>query len=166
MKAKLLIKTIAAGETISKEKLTTYEIKFYKVNKLERIQEDFKKVNITLIDDEQDIERYASKKSAKTKESKKSTVQETYELWKENNSIKEIAEIRKLTQQTISGHLAKLIEAKTIAISAILPEDKIQELAKAFEGYTEDSLNNLKEKYGNTFTWDELKLFKASMNAR
>jgi hypothetical protein len=39
-------------------------------------------------------------------------------------------------------------------------------LAKAFEGYTEDSLNNLKEKYGNTFTWDELKLFKASMNAR
>ena len=165
MKAKLLIKTIAAGETISKEKLTTYEIKFYKVNKLERIQEDFKKVNITLIEDEQDIERYASKKSAKTKEPKKSTVQETYELWKENNSIKEIAEIRKLTQQTISGHLAKLIEAKTIAISAILPEDKIQELAKAFEGYTEDSLNNLKEKYGNTFTWDELKLFKASMNA-
>jgi uncharacterized protein YpbB len=165
MKAKLLIKTIAAGETISKEKLTTYEIKFYKVNKLERIQEDFKKVNITLIEDEQDIERYASKKSTKTKEPKKSTVQETYELWKENNSIKEIAEIRKLTQQTISGHLAKLIEAKTIAISAILPEDKIQELAKAFEGYTEDSLNNLKEKYGNTFTWDELKLFKASMNA-
>jgi uncharacterized protein YpbB len=165
MKAKLLIKTIAAGETISKEKLTTYEIKFYKVNKLERIQEDFKKVNITLIDDEQDIERYASKKRAKTKEPKKSTVQETYELWKENNSIKEIAEIRKLTQQTISGHLAKLIEAKTIAISAILPEDKIHELAKAFEGYTEDSLNNLKEKYGDTFTWDELKLFKASMNA-
>jgi uncharacterized protein YpbB len=145
--------------------LTTYEIKFYKVNKLERIQEDFKKVNITLIDDEQDIERYASKKRAKTKEPKKSTVQETYELWKENNSIKEIAEIRKLTQQTISGHLAKLIEAKTIAISAILPEDKIHELAKAFEGYTEDSLNNLKEKYGDTFTWDELKLFKASMNA-
>ena len=166
MKAKLLIKTIAAGETISKEKLTTYEIKFYKVNKLERIQEDFKKVNITLIEDEQDIERYASKKSAKTKEPKKSTVQETYELWKENNSIKEIAEIRKLTQQTISGHLAKLIEAKTIEISAILPEDKIQELAKAFEGYTEDSLNNLKEKYGNTFTWDELKLFKASMNLK
>jgi len=43
MKARLMIKIIANGETISKEKLTTYEIKYYKTNKLERIQEDFKK---------------------------------------------------------------------------------------------------------------------------
>lgn len=163
MKTKLLIETIASGEAISKEKLSSQEIKCYKVKKLERIQEGFKKVNVTLIEDNYDIERYTSKKNSKTKEPKKSTVQETYELWQQNNSIKEIAAIRKLTEQTIGGHLAKLIEAETINITAILPEDKIQELAKAFEGYTEDSLNPLKEKYGDTFTWDELKLFKASL---
>ena len=163
MKTKLLIETIASGEAISKEKLSSQEIKFYKVKKLERIQEGFKKVNVTLIEDNYDIERYTSKKDLKTKEPKKSTVQETYELWQQNNSIREIAAIRKLTEQTIGGHLAKLIESETINITAILPEDKIQELAKAFEGYTEDSLNPLKEKYGNTFTWDELKMFKASL---
>lgn len=163
MKTKLLIETIASGEAISKEKLTSQEIKFYKVKKLERIQEDFKKVNVTLIEDDYDVERYTSKKNSKTKEPKKSTVQETYELWQQNNSIKEIAAIRKLTEQTIGGHLAKLIESETINIATILPEDKILELAKAFEGYTEDSLNPLKEKYGNTFTWDELKMFKASL---
>lgn len=163
MKTKLLIQIIASGETISKEKLTSDEIRYYKIRKLERIQEDFKKVNVTLIEDDEDVERYTSKKTSKAKEPKKSTVQETYELWQQNNSIKEIAAIRKLTPQTIGGHFAKLIEAGTIAISAILPEDKIHELAQAFEGYTEDSLNPLKEKYGDKFTWDELKMFRASL---
>jgi uncharacterized protein YpbB len=163
MKAKLLIKTIASNETISKEKLASDEIKFYKINKLERIREEFKSVNVTLIEDEYDVERYTSSKKTKEKTPKKSTVQETYELWQQKLSVKEIAELRVLTKQTISGHLAKLIEAKTISISEVLTDDKIQALAKAFDGYTEASLNPLKEKHGDTFTWDELKLFKASL---
>lgn len=166
MKTKLLIQAIASGESISREKLNSEEIKYYKIRKLERIQDEFKKVNVTLIEDEFDVERYTSKKVTKTKEAKKSTVQETYELWQQNNSVKEIAAIRKLTTQTINTHLAKLIENQNISISDVLPEDRINELAKAFEGYNEDSLNPLKEKYGDTFTWDELKLFKASLNAK
>lgn len=165
MKAKLLITIIASGEAISKEKLASYEIKYYKINKLEQIQENFKKANITLIEDEFDVERYTSKKATKSKEPKKSTVQETYELWQQNNVVKEIAAIRKLTTQTINTHLAKLIENQTISISDVLAEDKISELALAFKGYTEDSLNPLKEKYGDRFTWDELKMFRASLNA-
>ena len=163
MKAKLFIETIASGEVISKEKLTSNEIKQYKINKIDKIQTEFKSVNVTLIEDDYDLERYTSKKASKTKEPKKSTVQETYDLWIEKNTIKEIAEIRKLTAQTISTHLAKLIETQTILISDVLPDDKIRELDKAFQGYEEDSLNPLKEKYGNAFTWDELKLFKASL---
>jgi len=161
MKAKLLIETVAHGETISKEKLSSEEIRWYKIQKLEFIQKEFKNANITLIENEGEINRYEKKK--KTKEPKKSTVQETYELWMQQNSIKEIAAIRKLTSQTISNHLAKLIESETIKISDVLPEDKIQELAKAFKGYKEETLNGLKEKYGDTFTWDELKLYKASL---
>ena len=81
----------------------------------------------------------------------------------EKNSIKEIATIRKLTTQTIGGHIAKLIETETISITDVMPEDKIQELAKAFKGYREETLNGLKEQYGDKFTWDELKMFKASL---
>ncbi|MGL2962609.1 helix-turn-helix domain-containing protein [Flavobacterium sp. RSB2_4_14] len=168
MKAKLLVQTIANGETISKEKLTSDEIKYYKINKLEIIREEFRKVNITLVEDEVNLERYSKKsKKSKTDSSvttlKKTTVQETYELWLQKNSIKEIAAIRKLTPQTIGGHLAKLIETETIAITDVLPEDKIQELAQAFKGYKEETLNGLKEQYGDKFTWDELKMFKASL---
>jgi uncharacterized protein YpbB len=162
MKAKLLIETVMKGETISKEKLFSEEIKYYKIRKLDAIREEFKNLNVTLIEDEVDLERYAKKKKT-DKTPKKSTVQETYELWLEKNSIKEIAAIRRLTTQTIASHLAKLIETETISISDVLPEEKIQELAKAFKGYKEETLNGLKEQYGDKFTWDELKMFKASL---
>ncbi len=166
MKAKLLIETVVKGETISKEKLSSEEIKCYKIRKLETIREEFKNLNVTLIDSEAsgevDLERYAKKKKT-DKKPKKSTIQETYELWLEKNSIKEIATIRKLTTQTIGGHIAKLIETETISITDVMPEDKIQELAKAFKGYREETLNGLKEQYGDKFTWDELKMFKASL---
>jgi uncharacterized protein YpbB len=94
---------------------------------------------------------------------KKSTVQETYELWLEKNTIKEIAITRKLTIQTIYSHIAKLIETETILITDVLPDEKIQELTKVFKGYKEETLNTLKEQVGNKFTWDELKIFKASL---
>lgn len=162
MKAKLLIETVVKGETISKEKLSSEAIKYYKIRKLETIREEFKNLNVTLIEDEVDLERYTKKKKT-AKEPKKSTVQETYELWLEKNSIKEIAAIRKLTTQTIGGHIAKLIETETISITDVLPEEKIQQLAMAFKGYKEETLNGLKEQYGDKFTWDELKMFKASL---
>jgi uncharacterized protein YpbB len=164
MKAKLLIETVVSGETISKERLTSDEIKKYISRKREAIQNQFKTVNVTLIEDEKDLERYTSKQKAAPKALKKSTVQETYELWLQKNTIAEIATIRKLSVQTIDGHLIRLIQAGTIAITDVLPEDKLKELAIAFRGYKEESLNNLKEQVGEKFTWDELKMFKASLN--
>ena len=163
MKAKLLIETVVAGETISKEKLTSKEIKNYITRKTSVIQEQFKKVNITLIDDDKDLDRYTSKKS-KTKAPKKSTVQETYELWVEKKSIDDIATIRVLTKQTIYSHFVQLIQTKAVSISEVLPEDKIQTLAQAFQGYKEESLNALMEKNGEKFTWNEARMYKASLN--
>lgn len=161
MKAKLMIEILIKGETISKEKLSSDEIKYYRINKMETVTQQFKKLKITLIDDEEDIDRYAKKE--KKKEPKKSTIQETFELWQQQLSVAEIAAIRKLTEQTIGGHLAKLIEAKSIKISEVLTEDKIVELAEAFKGFEGNSVTELKEKYGEKFSWDELKMFKASL---
>jgi len=163
IKAKTFIGIIASGEYISKENLNSKEVRNYRINKIESVQSKFKSHSVTLIEDEEAVERYTYKAKGKTKEPKKPTVQITFELWKEGNSIKEIANVRKLTTQTISSHIAKLIEADAVKIAEVLAENKIQELAKAFKDYTEESLNPLKEKYGNEFTWDELKLFKAAL---
>jgi uncharacterized protein YpbB len=163
MKAKLLVNAVVSGATISKENLTSEEIKSYRINKINSIQAKFKELNITLVEDDFDVDRYANKKTSKSKETKKSTVQETYELWQQNNSIKEIAEIRKLTPQTIYGHFAKLIEAGQVQLSEVLPEDKIDELTNVFKGKKEDSLSELMEKNGDKFTWNEMRMFKASI---
>ena len=161
MKAKLLVETVVKGETISKEKLSSDDVRCYRIKTVDSIREEFKTTNVQLIEEQGDVDRYSKKK--KSKEPKKSTVQETYELWIQRKTIKEIAAIRKLTPQTISGHLAKLIESQTIALTDVLPEDKINALAKAFKGFKGEALGELKEKYGDEFTWDELKMYKASL---
>ena len=163
MKAKLLVNAVVSGATISKKNLTSEEIKSYRINKINSIQAKFKELNITLVEDDFDVDRYANKKTSKSKEPKKSTVQETYELWQQKNSINEIAEIRKLTPQTIYGHFAKLIEAGQVQLSDFLPEDKIEELTKVFKGNKDDSLSELMEKNGDKFTWNEMRMFKASI---
>jgi hypothetical protein len=163
MKAKLLIETVVAGEPISKEKLTSDEIRRYISRKTEAIQSQFKKESVALIEDEADLQRYTSKKATK-KASKKSTVQETYELWVEKNSIADIATIRVLTKQTIYSHFVQLIQTKAVSITEVLPEDKIQILAQAFQGYKEESLNALMEKNSDKFTWDEARMYKATSN--
>ncbi|QIH38987.1 AAA family ATPase [Flavobacterium sp. Sr18] len=163
MKAKLLIETVVAGEAISKEKLTSSDIKNYISRKTEAIQNQFKELNITLIEDDRDVERYSAKKS-KTAVPKKSTIQETYELWVEKKSIEDIATIRVLTKQTIYSHFVKLIQTKAVSISEVLPEDKMQDLANAFAGYKEESLNTLMDKHGQKFSWEEARMYKASLN--
>lgn len=163
MKAKLLVNALVSGLSISKENLTSEEIKYYKINKIAAIQARFKEINVTLVEDDLGVERYANKKISKSKEPKKSTTQETYDLWQQKNSIKEIAEIRKFTPQTIYGHFAKLIEAGQVQLSDVLTEDKIEELSKIFKGSKEESLSELMEKNGDKFTWNEMRMFKASI---
>ncbi len=162
MKAKLLIETVVAGETISKEKLTSPEIKMYVSRKVAAIQATFKKVNTNLIEDNLDEERYLPKKKTKSP-TKKTTVEETYDLWKQNLSIAEIASARLLTKQTIYNHFVRLIQTEKVAIEDLIPSDKIDELAAAFKGYKEESLNSLMEKHGDKFSWEEAKMFKASL---
>ncbi len=164
MKAKLLMETIINRKTISKESLNSFEIKNYKLNKIERAIEDFKQNNLNLIEDKEAVSYYEPKKKKSEKTSKKPTSQITYELWVERNSIEEIANLRKLTVGTILGHFTKLIQDKAVNINDIMPEDKIEILTKSFYGYKEESLTPMKEQLGDDFSWEELRMFKASLN--
>ncbi|GGF26654.1 helix-turn-helix domain-containing protein [Flavobacterium limi] len=166
MKAKLLIEIVVSGQTICKEKLTSSAIKNYKSDKIAKIREEFKMSNTDIFKLDEPAARYTAKKLDKNepKAIKKTTVEETYDLWIEKNSVQDIARLRKLTVQTIEMHLVKLIQTKKIEISDVLTYDKILALRDAFEFYQEESLNGLKEKHGDEFTWHELKMFKASIN--
>lgn len=78
-------------------------------------------------------------------------------------SFDDIALIRKLTPQTISNHLAKLIESDIMLLSDVLPSDKIRDLSMSFKDFNGITLSEIKEKYDDQFTWDELRLYKASL---
>jgi hypothetical protein len=163
MKAKKLIETVVQGKTIEKITLNSVEMRNYKSSKLNQVFEDFKKTKGDLIEEEEDVSYYQPKKKKTDKETKKPTTQITYELWIEKNSIEEIAVLRKLTKGTILGHFTKLVEDKAVDIKELLPEDKLKKLSKLFEHYNEETLNALKEQVGEAFSWNELKLFKASL---
>ncbi len=163
MKAKKLIEIVILNQDISKESLNNPEIKNYKTKKIEQIALDFKNNNLSLVENEEAVSYYQPKKKKSEKETKKPTTQITYELWVEKNTIDEIALIRKLTVSTILGHFTKLILDKAVDIKNILPKEKLETLSKLFENYNEESLNPLKEQVGDEYSWDELKMFKASL---
>jgi uncharacterized protein YpbB len=163
MKAKLLMEIVIAGSEISKENLLSPEIFNYKRRKLEVIRAAEKPNAGSLLEEETEdyvVERKAPKK--KSAEPKKSTYEETLELWQQKLSVKEIAGMRKLTESTVYGHLAKLVQAGQIKLSDIIPQDRIAALTEAFKDFDGESLNALKEKHPDEFSWDELKLYRAS----
>ena len=162
-KVKLLTEIIVAGKEISKKNLVSEDINVYKINKLVVVSERFKKLNIALVDDDEEVSYYSNSKKKKTKEPKKSTYEDTLELWKQNMTIYEIAKQRKLTPQTIYNHFTKLIQMEIVQLSDILPEPKIKELSAAFKDFKGESLGELKESHGDKFSWDELRLYKASI---
>lgn len=165
-KAKLLISAVVLGKKLDKHSLQSSFFTDYKHQKIANRIQQAQDSPTRFLEDQPEKTRYGLTKKAKVKTEKKSTVQETYALWEQNHSLKDIAKMRVLSPQTIAGHFAKLIENQLISIESILPFNRIQELAKAFENYSEETLQPLKEKHGNEFSWDELKWYKASLASK
>lgn len=163
MKSAILVRKIAQGEELCGSTFQTEEIENYKTVELRSARWEVESQEQAYEENSLTGESKTNFKGSKRKEKKKSTLLQTYELWLEKNSIAEIAVFRKLSKQTIASHLAKLIEIKAVSIAELIPQDKLEALATAFEGYEEISLSPLKEKYGDKFTWDELKMYRASL---
>jgi transcriptional regulator with XRE-family HTH domain len=165
LKARQLMSVVTLSGEITKESLMTPEIHNYKTKKLQAIRAVLQKNPVSLLEeagDDYETERYAPKKK-KTGEPKKTTLEETFELWQQKMSIADIAKTRKLTETTILSHFAGLIQVGKADIADVLPFDKIEALKDAFEDFDGESLSNLKEKYGDAFTWGELRLYRASI---
>ncbi len=161
MKTKEILKNILEGKDITKQNLISDEMLSYRKEKL-KIVAEIRAKNPVLIQETEDISYYQPK-SKEPKEPKKPTHEITYELWKENLSIPEIAAERKFTIQTIHNHFVKLIHSNLVQITDLLSQEKIEELKQVFSTYNGENLSEIKENQGDKFTWEELKLFKAHL---
>jgi len=91
------------------------------------------------------------------KTTKGATQKESLAIFKEGKSIAQIAEKRGLTQGTIYSHLLTFIPSGEVELKALVPEEKITPIQKIVEEHREASLTELKEKLGETFSFDEIR---------
>lgn len=167
-RARILIENMYLGKTVERENIWNDEIKNYRTAKIARIKQEAR-TSGTLLDlpQESDDTFGLSKKekTAKKKEKivKKPTIDQTHELFAAGKTIQEIAEARLLTVQTIYNHLSKLIEQEKIELSDVLEEEKIASLNRIFPSSEALELGEYKEKVGDDFTWEELRLYRSSI---
>ncbi len=99
----------------------------------------------------------------KKKKEKGETYEETLKMFETGMSVKQIAEERKLTESTIEGHFAKLIKQGKLDVHKVIDKDKLNAIFDAIENTPEPTLNNLKTKLGNDFSFGEIKMGLAAV---
>ena len=99
----------------------------------------------------------------KTKPKKGATYQLTFELQKEGLTIAEIAQKRSLAESTIEGHFAKLISEGQLKLEEVLPDKRYQELKAFMQKTPYESLNDLRQKVGEDYSFGELRIIHSAI---
>jgi hypothetical protein len=162
-KAKQLIHCIVNELPLEKDQKWENEIIAYKQAKIELVKQEMRQDNATFDFDTDFIQIKTKRQKRETKKKKKSTYEITLDMLKDGNSMKEIAKERQLSTQTITNHCERLLKTEKIELRDLLESERINKLSDVFDDYDGGSLTELKEKVGRKFTWDELKLYRASL---
>jgi uncharacterized protein YpbB len=109
------------------------------------------------------LETKTEKKAKSKKKKKGSTYDTTLGMLKDGMTIEQIANERQLSKGTISTHCARLIKLEKIDLSDVMDSDKRNALSDLFDAYDGGSMTGLKELAGDDFSWDELRLYQASL---
>ncbi|WP_271406346.1 helix-turn-helix domain-containing protein [Tenacibaculum soleae] len=97
------------------------------------------------------------------KKDKIPTRQITFNLFKEGFSVKEIANKRGLTINTIESHLASFIPEGDIDVLEIIPLKRYNKIVKSVENVEFESLTDLKEKVAKDYSFMELRMVLMSL---
>lgn len=150
-KMMVLFKT---GADFTKQNLETKETAAYRLNHLTGIKEILR-TEILEVEEENDTLKKVPKAP------KVSTIDKTFDLWQRKRTVAEIAEERKLSIQTISQHIGKLVGQQKIDITEVLSKKKIGQLEKLFQNHKSETLTEIKAEAPDTITWDDLRIYKA-----
>lgn len=163
-KARVLTEALLTGRELDKHVIVNQEIKNYKTTKVLLVKNELRESKTSFDFDTDFIEvktRSTTKKVAK--KDKVSTYDQTLAMLKDGKTVEEIARERQLGETTIYGHCVRLIRLEKLELDEVLECDRINEIAAIFDDYDGMSLTPLKEKVGDDFSWEELKLYQASL---
>lgn len=162
-KAKKVIEAIMNGQTLEKKYIWTDDLKNYKLAKIELVKNEMRAENATFDFDTDFVQLKTKTKKKSANPRKESTYNITLNLIKKGSSIEDIARERQLSVGTISAHCVRLLKTEKIDLKEVMDSKRINELYDIFEEYQGGSMTPLKEKVGEDFSWDELKLYQASL---
>lgn len=157
-KSKTWLNAIVEGREITKDLLLTSEVKNYKKNLILQVKEDFKSTRLILED-----EGYYTSPSKKKKAVKKSTTDETFDLWEIHKSVEGVAEARKLTETTIYGHMLKLVILGKVNADEVLGEKHAGEIREVFLFHPEKSNTEIYELTEGKYAYEHLRIVRAGM---
>jgi uncharacterized protein YpbB len=167
-KARLLMEAVTSGKEITKETIRNEELQHYKLAKIALIKQELRE-KPSLLDPSEEEDDYVdvlllakNTKTPKERKEKKSTYDQTLELFREGMEIDEIIRVRQFSRDTIYRHFVNLIKQEKMDLDELLSPERISELSGYFEQYTFTTLTELKEQVGDNVSWEELRLFQAS----
>lgn len=94
----------------------------------------------------------------KAKDGKPDTKTLSFELYKAGKSVADIANERKLTIQTIEGHLAHYIRQGEIGIEELVSREKLVIIEPVIKDFNGGSITSIKEKVGSSIGFGEIRL--------
>jgi ATP-dependent DNA helicase RecQ len=143
----------------TKEEL--HEVSGFGTFKIEKYGESFLKIVLDYCNTHQLSSKISEKKPKKKRESKKTTSNSgtfatTFELYKQNFDVEEIAEARDLSINTIQNHLTKFVESGAIKPDELMDSNKIETIIEIAKTQKIISLKAIKEELGEGFSYFEI----------
>lgn len=160
-KIKNLCVHIISNREVTKSDVVDDFVKNYKTDKIKKVLKDVqeKKPNIheDLLYDDSDNCLNLRKTG---KHAKESTYDKTFALLLTGKNLKQIAEERKVSIQTVENHLARLISEGKLPANEVLSEEKMNTLDDIFKEFPE-SLTEAYERAGQKFSYGELRMYRS-----
>lgn len=160
-KSKVWLNTFLSQLEITKDSLLTSDVQQYKRNLQTRVKEDFKTVNLTLIEDDTTYYKPKKKKSAVEK---KNTIDETFDIWKVERTVEKVAEVRRLSESTIYGHFLKLVILGKVSAEDVLGDNLTREVREVLLYHPEKSNTEIFNLTEGKYSFDVLRIVRAGLD--
>jgi nucleoside-triphosphatase THEP1 len=169
-KAELIVHAFLHNKEFTKEDLTTVlndKVRVEQINRALARPEQAGKEE-PYYEGEKPVSKKREPKAKRTTEKKEKTDTklESFVLHKEGKSIVEIAQLRKMANSTIEGHLAYYAAKGELDVSSIVSNERVEEIIKAAKSLDTFQLNPIKQLLGSEYSYGEIKLAIASYLAR
>ena len=162
LRSRRWLEALLKGSEISKSFLETAEAKNYKPDLVARVREEFRSTRMM---PDEDNELYTSPVRKKKMLARKSTTEETFEVWKTHGSVEAVAAARKLTESTIYTHLLKLVILGKISAEDVLGENLFREISGVLLDNPEKTNTEIREVVNEKYSFEELRIARAGLDS-